>query len=159
MDAAPGQSKFEVGRSIIRSNSEHPAWFGNWRVAELNGVLAGAVNSYVLPAPSRTAPPAPEVKGLNDLKTVATGTWYIASAALHPEHQGKGFGEFLLAEAETLARTAKTSQLTLMVGSFNERARRLYLRFGFAERAKRPFTAFPGSDAPGEWILMGKDLA
>lgn len=45
-----------------------------------------------------------------------------------------------------------------MVGSFNERAQRLYLRSGFTEWERRPFTAFPGSNTPGEWNLMGKDL-
>lgn len=157
--AAPGQSAFEFGRSIIRNNPEHLSWFGNWRVAERDGVLAGALNSYLMPAPSPTDAAVPDVlKGLNDLKAMIAGTWYIAAAALHSECQGQGYGEALLNEAETLARAAGNTRLTLMVGSFNQPARRLYLRCRFTEQAERPFTAFPGSDTPGTWILMAKYL-
>ena len=48
--------------------------------------------------------------------------------------------------------------MTLMVGSFNSGARRLYERFGFHEAGRRPFVPFPGSDPEGEWMLMVLDL-
>ena len=49
-------------------------------------------------------------------------------------------------------------QSTLLVGSFNARVHKLYLRCGFEECARRPFTTFPGSDRLGEWVLMRKVL-
>ncbi len=90
---------------------------------------------------------------------MAAGTWYISAAAIYPEHQGKGFGKNLLAEAEILARAAGKDRLTLMVGSFNPRAYGLYQQTGFREWERRPFLVFPGSDEPGEWILMVNDLS
>lgn len=95
---------------------------------------------------------------LNELKNLVAGTWYISAAAIYPEHQGKGFGSALLAKAESIARSAGSNRLTLMVGSFNPGAYRLYQRFGFTEWARRPFFPFPGSDE-GEWILIVKDLS
>lgn len=157
--AQPGQSAFEVGRSLIRNETSHFMHHRNWRVAELDGATVGALNGLVLSPPAADAPPSPAVtQGLNELKAVAAGTWYLVAAALHAEFQGRGLGGALLAEAEAQARAAGRQRLTLMVGSFNARARRLYDRHGLTEWQRRPFTAFPGSDTPGEWILMVKDL-
>ncbi|AMY69028.1 hypothetical protein [Frigidibacter mobilis] len=45
MAAAPGQSAFELGRATIRNNEGHFTYFKNWRVAEVNGALAGALSA------------------------------------------------------------------------------------------------------------------
>ena len=157
--AAPGQSAFEVGRNIIHNDESHFTHFKNWRVAEHQGQFVGAMNGYVIPAPSGPAASIPEVtQPLNELKAMAAGTWYISAAAIYPEHQGKGFGKSLLTEAENIARSAGKDRLTLMVGSFNPRAYGLYQSAGFKDWDRRPFSPFPGSDDPGEWILMVKDL-
>lgn len=157
--ATPGQSAFEVGRNVIRNAEGHFTYFANWRVAEHQGQIVGALNGYVIPEPSNSAPPAPDVVArLNELKNMAVGTWYISAAAIYPEHRGKGFGSTLLAKAESMARSAGNDRLTLMVGSFNPGAYRLYQKCGFAEWTRRPFLAFPGSDE-GEWILMVKNLS
>lgn len=158
--ASPGQSAFEVGRNVIRNDKGHFIHFKNWRVAEHHGQLVGALNGHVIPEPSGPAAAGLEVvKPLNELKNLAVGTWYISAAAIYPEHQGKGFGKCLLAQAEILARATGKDRLTLMVGSFNPRAYGLYQQTGFREWERRPFTAFPGSDESGEWILMAKDLS
>lgn len=159
--AAPGQSAFEIGRNAILYDEDHFVHFRNWRVAEDdNGKIVGALNAYAILEPSSSSAPTLEVvKPLNELKAMATGTWYISAAAIYPEHQGKGYGKSLLAEAENLACAASKNCLTLMVGSFNTRAYSLYRRAGFIERDRRTFIAFPGSDESGEWILMIKNLA
>ena len=157
--AEPGQSAFEVGRAIIRGDQQHFAHFKNWSVAEMHGDLVGALVGYVLPQPLVGAVAGSEVvRGMNELKALAAGSWYISAAALYPEFQGRGLGRALLDHAEMRARTANCSQMTLLVGSFNHRAVQLYRRCGFAEWARRPFSAFPGSDPAGDWILMGKRL-
>ena len=157
--AAPGQSSFEVGRNVIRNDESHFTHFRNWRVAEVDGKLVGALNGYVISEPSSLPASTLEaVKPLNELKEMAAGTWYISAVAIYPEHQGSGFGKTLLAEAENLARAANKDRLTLMVGSFNAQAYGLYQKIGFKEWARRSFTAFAGSDEPGDWILMVKDL-
>lgn len=157
--ATAGQSAFEVGRSIIRNDTQHFSHFSNWRVAELDGNVVGAINTGLLPPPTAPPPTMPEVtRGPNELKALATGTCYLSAAAIYPEYQGRGFGSALIDEAMSQGRHAGAGQLTLLVGSFNSRAHRLYLRCGFEEWARRPFTAFPGSDTPGEWVLMRKAL-
>lgn len=156
--AAPGQSAFEIGRDIIRNNESHFTHFRNWRVAEHEGQCVGAINSYVIPEVATPVAATGVVEPLNELKALAAGTFYVSAAAIYPEHRGRGFGRSLLAEAEGLARSAGHGRLTLMVGSFNQGAYRLYRQFGFTEWERRPFIPFPGSDAPGEWILMVKEL-
>lgn len=158
--SAPGQSAFEVGRHVFCNDQSHFTHLKNWRVAEHEGRIVGALNGYVVP--EQTGPAAPTldvVRPLSELKALAAGTWYISAAALYPEHQGKGFGKSLLVEAERIARAAGKDRLTLLVGSFNARAHRLYRQVGFRDWDRRPFVPFPGSDEPGEWILMIKDLA
>jgi ribosomal protein S18 acetylase RimI-like enzyme len=159
--AAPGQSAFEIGRNVIRNDESHFTHFKNWWVGEHQGRFVGALNGYIIPElPGPAAAPITEVvKPLNELKAMAAGTWYIAVAAIYPEHQGKGFGKPLLEKAESNARAAGKDRLTLLVGSFNSRAYGLYQKVGFTVWDRRPFFPFPGSDKPGEWILMVKDLS
>lgn len=159
--AQVGQSWFEVGRETIRANNDHFSHYTNWRVAEFDSRVAGGLNGYVLPkqVDADILADTPEVlRPLNELKAVAGGTWYISVASVFPEFRNRGVGDALLTKAETLARAQEISRLTLMVGSFNEGAQRLYRRFGFAEWERRPFTPFEGSDPEGDWILMYKDL-
>ena len=156
--AVPGQSVCEVGRNVILHDEQHFTHFTNWRVAEYKGRIVGGLNCYVIPDMSGVVASTEVVKPLNELKAIATGTFYISSAAIYPEHQGKGCGKALLTEAETQARSTNHNRLTLMVGSFNGRAHGLYLESGFREWSRRPFAPFIGSDDPGEWILMVKDL-
>lgn len=161
--ATAGQSAFEVGRSIIRNDTLHFSHFSNWRVAVLDGEVVGAINTCQLP-PSMCEPPTPSqilpdvTHASNELKALAAGSCYLSAAALYPEHRGCGFGSALIEEALSQARDTGAGQLTLLVGSFNTRAHRLYLRCGLEEWARRPFTAFPGSDSPGEWVLMRKAI-
>jgi len=158
--ATPGQSAFEVGRNVICNDKNHFTHFKNWWVREHQGRFVGALNGYIIPElPGPAAPITEVVKPLNELKAMAAGTWYIAAAAIYPEHQCKGFGKSLLEKAESIARAAGKDRLTLMVGSFNSRAYGLYQKAGFTEWDRRPFSPFPGSDKPGEWILMFKDLS
>ena len=165
LTANAGQSAFEVGRSIIRNDTLHFSHFSNWRVAEFDGDVVGAINTGLLPLPPLSLPinppqPMLEVtRAPNELKALAAGTCYLSAAALYPEHQGHGFGSALIDEAMSQARHVGAGQLTLLVGSFNSRAHKLYLRCGFEEWARRPFVAFPGSDSPGEWVLMRKAVA
>lgn len=157
--ANAGQSAFEVGRSIIRNDAKHFSHFNNWRVAELDGDVVGAINTGVLPPPTTPLQPMPEATSApNELKALAKGTCYLSAAALYPEHHGRGLGSALIHEATSQAQLTGAGQLTLLVGSFNARAHKLYLRCGFEEWARRPFTAFPGSDSPGEWVLMRKAI-
>jgi hypothetical protein len=48
--------------------------------------------------------------------------------------------------------------LSVIVGSWNETAARLYRRAGYAARASEPAIPFPGSPHRGDWVLMVKTL-
>lgn len=127
--AVPGQSAFEIGRNIMRNNDDDFTHFKNWRVLENDGQIVGALNGYIIPEPFTAATISSEVvKPLNELKAMVAGTWYISAAAIYPEHQGKGLGKALLAEAEKIARAAQRDCISLIVGSFNSRAYDLYRR-------------------------------
>lgn len=156
LKAEPGQSAGAIGRSVIRNDEAHFTHFKNWRIATHKGQIIGGLNCYVIPDMSGTSTDIEAVKPLNALKAIAAGSWYISSAAIYPEYQGRGCGKALIAEAQSLARSAGKAKLTLMVNSHNKHAHKLYLAFGFQEWETLPFITFPGSDQPGEWILMGK---
>ena len=95
--ASPGQSACEVGRTIIRSDDTHFTHFKNWRVATHQGQIIGGLNCYVIPDMSGMTSDIDATKPLNALKAIAAGSWYISSAAIYPEYQGKGCGKALIA--------------------------------------------------------------
>jgi ribosomal protein S18 acetylase RimI-like enzyme len=159
--ANEGQSSIEVGAEIIREDTSSPNHMSQWRVAERNGRLAGGLNSFLLPpavAIEPTSTMSDVVRPPAELKAVAAGTWYVSVASVLPEFRGRGVGRALLDEAERLAHAAGIDRVTLLVGSFNDGAHRLYERVGFAEWERRTFVPFPGSDPQGDWILMVKEL-
>ncbi len=59
------------------------------------------------------------------------GTIRILSIAVHPAHQGNGFGQVLLRAAEEIAIARGASQLALTVHTDNTRAVRAYERAGW----------------------------
>lgn len=157
--AAPGQSSMELARADILTNPASTSHLANWSVIEVDERVAGALNSYLLAPVSQPTPRSAEVlQPLNELKSLATGTWYVSVASVHPEYRGLGVGHELLALADSKALDSGAQTVTLMVGSFNHGAHRLYKRLGFRDWQRRTFAPFPGSDEPGEWILMAKDL-
>ena len=158
--AQAGQSAFEVGRSIICGDAQHFTHYSNWRVADIGGVVVGAINTGVLPQVDVDLQSLPEVShSPAELKAMAAGTCYLSSAAIYPEYQGRGLGTALLDEAVLQTRAAGVKQLTLLVGSFNNVARKLYAGYGFVVWDRRLFCAFAGSDPLGEWILLRKDVS
>lgn len=155
-----GQSSFEVGRNTIHSNVESLSHFTRWRVAERNGTVAGAINGYRLTPAQETDPRSDQevLAPLNELKAIATDTWYVSVASVFPESRNEGIGRALLADAQQVAAEAGQTSVSLIVASFNPSAKRLYELIGFIEWERRPFRPFPGSDETGEWILMVQEL-
>jgi len=161
LKATEGQSSFEVGRECILRDTSSDQHLSNWHVAVSGENVVGAMCSlpladrYDLGDPSNLgAVTIPFV----ELEAVAKGTYHLMVASVFPEHRGKGVGHAILNQAADLGRTAGCRRLTLIVGSFNPRAQRLYERYGFRQRDRRPFVPFPGTTDSGDLILMDKDL-
>ena len=74
--------------------------------------------------------------------------------ATFSEFQGQGLGTKLLEVAETRARAAGARATSIIVGSWNESAARLYEREGFKAIATEPATPPPEFPLKGDWTLM-----
>ena len=156
---APGQSALETGRSAILGDRSSLLHYSNWQVIEWHRTIIGGLNGYPMPGAGAWAHSQSDVlRPLNELKAQAAGSWYLSVAAVFPEHRNRGAGVQILNSAEAWPLQQGYRQLSLMVGSFNCGAKRLYQRHGFREQDRRPFQPFAGSDQSGEWILMMKDL-
>ncbi|MGL6208501.1 MAG: GNAT family N-acetyltransferase [Paracoccaceae bacterium] len=159
--AIPGQSWFEVGRQRILTLTGNQSHYTNWLIAEVGGVTVGALNAHVVPQEVEETDLStldPVFHPLVELEPQTAGTFYIMGAAVFAEVRGLGYGTALLDQATAMARARGLSRLSRITESFNEGARRLYLRYGFRDLDARPFVAFPGADEVGEWTLMVKDI-
>ena len=155
-----GQSVVEVGRA--RAMREQGGFsYRNAHMLEAEGEIAGMLLGYRQPGRMETGDTSDmhEVfRALTALECEAPGSWYVNILGVFPEYRGRGFGAQLLRQAEALAQAAGVSQMSLIVESENERARRLYERTGYREKARRPYVQFPGSTHQGDWVLMVKEI-
>jgi len=158
--AAPGESALDVGTR--RAQLEEGGFsYRNAVVAEIGGKVAGLLLGYRLASPydrgDLAALPA-MVRPLVELEARAPASWYVNALAAFPEYRNDGLGTRLLAEAERIARDARAPAISLIVADQNEGAKRLYLRSGYREMARRPLVPFPGLGHTGDWVLMIKPL-
>jgi ribosomal protein S18 acetylase RimI-like enzyme len=58
---------------------------------------------------------------------------WIYYLAVHPDHQGRGIGKSMMAEAENRLRAAGCSKINLQVRSTNAKAIEFYKNIGFKE--------------------------
>ena len=92
------------------------------------------------------------------LEAKAPGSWYINVLAVFPEVQRQGLGRQLLEIAERKTREMGVPAVSVIVGTWNEGAGRLYARAGFDPLASEPAILPPGFPHKGDWVLMGKPL-
>ena len=157
----PGQSVLEFGRE--RAQRETGGFsYKNTVIAEIGGEIAAALVGYRLDDPydlegSLTETPD-IVRPLVRLEAKAPGSWYLNVLATFPEFRRRGIGGELLSIAETKAREAGAPALSVIVGSWNGGAKRLYASGGYLELANEPAILFPGSPHEGDWVLMIKLL-
>jgi ribosomal protein S18 acetylase RimI-like enzyme len=159
--SAPGRAATDVGRHRIRTCTASPLHYAGFTVAEIEGVVAGALTGRRIPIPYERGDAADlpaAFAPLLELEALAAGSWYLTVVAVHPEFRGRGIGSALLRKAEEIARAAGADQISLIVETANRGALELYLRQGFGEWTRRPYVPFPGSLDDGDWILLGKEL-
>ena len=157
----PGQSVLEFGRERARRDTggfSHK----NAVIAEIGGEIAAALVGYRLNAPYDLEGSLTEasdiVRPLVRLEAKTPGSWYVNVLATFPEFRRRGIGGQLLSIAETKAREAGAPALSVIVGSWNGGAKRLYASGGYLELANEPAILFPGSPHEGDWVLMIKLL-
>jgi len=85
-------------------------------------------------------------------------SYYICGMAVDEGHRGKGIGTALLNEAERTCRQTGLEKLSLIVFEQNVPARRLYERFGYAERRRHSVVPHPLIHYTGDALLMVKSL-
>ena len=79
---------------------------------------------------------------------------YITSIAVHPRHQRKGLGKFLLSDLIKRSRSLRTNHIHLEVKHTNEPAKAFYKSMGFKIIGNRSNFYKDGSDA----IIFTKQL-
>lgn len=158
--AGPGRSVLEMGRERAR-REEGGFSYRHATLAEIGGEIAGGLIVYPLDDPydlSNLDEMPSHVHPLVRLEAQAPGSWYVNVLATFAEFRGQGIGAHLLAVAEEKARAAGANTMSIIVGSWNEGATRLYERAGYktiaSEAAILP-RDFPRS---GDWLLMIKSL-
>jgi ribosomal protein S18 acetylase RimI-like enzyme len=160
--AAPGQSLLELGRERA-AREEGGFSYTNAVVAEIDGEIAASLVGYRLDDPydlGGSLAGTPEiVRPLVRLEAKAPGSWYVNVLATFPEFRRKGIGARLLAIAEERAREQRARSLSVIVGSWNESAARLYAGAGYAAFASETAILFPGCPHHGDWVLMVRSLA
>ena len=159
--ARPGQSALEVGRDRAR-RAETGFSYRQATLAEVGGEIAAGLIVYPLDDPY-------DLTGLGDmpplaqplvwLEAQAPGSWYVNVLATFPEFRGQGIGAKLLAIAEEKAREAGANTASIIVGSWNTGATRLYQRAGYRTLASEPAVLPPDFPQSGDWILLTRRLA
>ncbi len=158
--ASPDETPWDVGRN--RAKRDAGAFsYRNTVVREENGKVVACLIGYPLanePDPTvYDGMPAMFVP-MQALEDLACGSWYVNVLAAYPEYRGRGYGEQLLSLAGRFASQAEKRGSSVIVSDANVRARRLYERTGYRERARRPMVKEGWRNDGNDWVLLLKDL-
>jgi GNAT superfamily N-acetyltransferase len=157
---APGQSAIEIGRERAR-REEGGFSYRNATVAEIDGEIAAGLVGYRLDEPydlGRFDAMPDMVQPLLRLEAQAPGSWYVNVLACFPEFRRRGIGVRLLEIADGKGRDQGAPAMSVIVGSWNEGAARLYGRAGYTPQATQAAILPPSLPGRGEWVLMTKTL-
>ena len=158
--AGPGHSALEVGRQLVRSGDSEDS-FQNATIVmmapEIAGCIIGGWPEHLYDLSLVDDKPA-IFRPVARLAMQAADTWYTDVIANFPEFRGQGLGRQMLDYVATKAKEVGASATTLVVGSWNEGAARLYAQSGYRPTARETVTLPTGFPHPGEWILMTRPL-
>lgn len=80
---------------------------------------------------------------------------YVGGLAIHPAHNGKGYGVLLMQDIVAFAKVHNRSRVDLTVSTENEKAIALYKKCGFAiEGLLKNYTHFIKEDRFGDEYIM-----
>lgn len=157
--AEQSYSPIEMGRLHVLKDEDELSW-RNTTLAEGDGEVAGLLLGFREADLPQPAPPdLPDfVRPFNELRAEMPGAWYISMLSVHLRWRGHSIGARLMEAAEVKREATRARGMSLVVEDVNERARRLYEKFGFSVRGKRPMLPFPDGGPNGEdWLLMVKE--
>ena len=135
--------------------------FRNAWLAEVGGEVAACLLGYAAedtPAPIAADTP-PIFVPLLELEALAPGSWYLNVLATYDRFRGQGCGSALLAQAETVARTAGHKEISLIAADTHRDALSLYTAKGYTEQARRAVVKGDWQVAASQWILFTKPVA
>ncbi|WP_108683554.1 N-acetyltransferase [Methyloceanibacter sp. wino2] len=158
--AGPAQSALEVGRQSVRRPEDVDS-YRNATIAMMGPEIAACVIGGLPEAlyDACRLDEKPDIfRPVGRLALQAPGTWFIDVIASFAEFRGYGLGSKLLALAATKAREAGAAGNSLVVGSWNTGAERLYRRCGFLPVAREPAILPESYPQSGDWILMQRPL-
>jgi ribosomal protein S18 acetylase RimI-like enzyme len=149
--AEAGEDVFAVGERRAARDDGAFSCRNAW-IAEVGGGVAGGMVGYRIgDVPEPVDEASPIARPLVALENQALGTWYVNVLATYAAFRGRGVATALLRQAEAMGGSAG---LSLIVADGNRAARRLYERFGFVERSRRPIVKEGWESASREWVLM-----
>ena len=158
--AGQGHSALEVGRERAR-REEGGFSYRQATLAEIGNEIAGCLIAYPLDNPYDLAgleEMSAHVQPLVRLEAQAPGSWYVNVLATFLEFRGQGIGARLLEIAEMKGHEAGAPAMSIIVGSWNEGATRLYQRAGYDTVATEPAILPPEFPQSGDWTLMIRPL-
>jgi ribosomal protein S18 acetylase RimI-like enzyme len=155
--AGPDGDPWAVGRERA-GRSTGGFSYRNAILMQFGGRVAGGLIGYPLAEAAEPIPPDMPAMfvPLQELESLAPGTWYVNILAAYPEHRGKGCGTALLAVADRLAADAGKRGLSIIVADTNTGARRLYERSGYREVARRRMVKEDWQHPGESWVLLVK---
>jgi ribosomal protein S18 acetylase RimI-like enzyme len=155
----PGETAWDVG--IRRAAREEGSFsYRNAIMVECDGKAAGALIGYEIPDhPEPVVRDMPEMfVPLQELENLAPGTWYVNVLAVLPEYRNLGLGSTLMQLADETGRSKGKQGTSVIVSDGNPGARRLYERFGYRERARRPMVKEGWENEGRNWVLLTKEF-
>lgn len=155
----PDGDALAYGRERAARESGNFSYRNAW-IAEVGGQVAACLLGY--PADDEPLPVDPDTPPvfvpLLELEAMAPGSWYLNVLATYAGFRGRGIGSALLAQAETIAREAGRTSISLIAEDTHHEALRLYAAKGFCEVARRPVIKADWVVDATEWILFVKRL-
>ena len=155
--AAPGQSIWDLAASRARREEGDFSYRRAWVLEDGGEAVAGFFGGALSDDPVEIDPDGDlTFAPFQELQNLACGSWHLDAMAVLPDHRGRGLGQEMLKAVSSLARDNGRAEISLVVMSHNQGARRLYHRSGFAERSRRLFTAKGWPYTGSEAILLSR---
>jgi len=151
----PGEDILDVGRRRYEREGT-PFSYENCKMVELRGAAVGMLVAFPMEVDVEYKETDPILAPYGLLEE--DHSYYICGMAVDEGHRGKGIGTALLHEAERACRRMGLEKLSLIVFEQNVNARRLYERFGYAERRRHPVVPHPLIHYTGDALLVVKRL-